>query len=242
MPRRSGSFGIVAAAAAVLAFGTSLLSPVGPAGADPAEADPTKGAQRLSRRGPLAGRPARPDRDRARAQPGLEARSVRPTRHARGLHRGRRGMAGGARLQRRPDRHPVGGRDPGRARRGRPDYLATLAAGDGPARRQGHLDAARLPPGHVARDLRRRGRARLGGEPAGAVQPAPADQAAVPDGLLDAGALDRLRPVLGEQERSARRLGRSLGRRSRSGGATSPTRWATTSSTSRGRAGSGGPA
>jgi len=51
MPRRSGSFGIVAAAAAVLAFGTSLLSPVGPAGADPAEADPTKGAQRLSREG-----------------------------------------------------------------------------------------------------------------------------------------------------------------------------------------------
>ncbi|MEU0314942.1 cellulase family glycosylhydrolase [Nocardioides sp. NPDC006273] len=46
MPRRSGSLGIVAATAAALAFGATLLTPVGPAGADPAKETP-----QLSREG-----------------------------------------------------------------------------------------------------------------------------------------------------------------------------------------------
>ena len=81
---------------------------------------------------------------------------------------------------------------PDEAGRGRPGLPRPVAAGDGPADRAGHLDANRRSPGHVARDVRRRGRAGLGDDPPGAVQPAAPGQPAVPDGLLDARDVDGL--------------------------------------------------
>ena len=130
----------------------------------------------------MAGRPARPGRDRARAQPGLEARAVRPAGHRgraspRATRAGWRGTASTA-----PGSAPCGPASrrtqPGVGRPGvpRPKWqrvMDLLAA-------QGHLDAARRPPGPVARDVRRRGRAGLGDDPPAAVRPAAAGHGAVP--------------------------------------------------------------
>ena len=60
-----------------------------------------------------------------------------------------------------------------------------------------------------------------------------------PQGLLDPRGLHRLRQLLGQQGRPARARGRRRGSWSRSTTATSPTRWATTCSTSRGPGSSG---
>ena len=163
--------------------------------------------------GPLAGRPQRAGGDPARPQPGVEARPVRAAGHRGRVHRPRRELARAARLQHGPHRHALGRHHAGRARAGRPDVPAEVAAGDGPAVRARHLDAARRAPGPVPRDLRRRGRAGLGAHPAAAVRRRPAAVAAVPDQLLDARGLDRLRRLLGEPGRRPRRLGEVVGDR-----------------------------
>ena len=161
-------------------------------------------------RGPLAGRPVRACGGHPRAEPGLQAQALRAAELGHRVPGTRRPLAASARLQRRPDRHPVGRPHPHRARQGRPVLLAQVAAGDGPAGRAEDLDAAGRPPGPVARDVRRRGRPGLGDAPAGAVPAAAGGHRAVPAGLLDAGDLDGLRRVLGEQARPARRVGRGL--------------------------------
>ena len=75
---------------------------------------------------------------------------------------------------------------------------------------QEDLDDARRPPGPVARDVRRGGRAGLGDAAPAAVRRRAAGRGAVPDWLLDAGGLDRLRQLLGRPRRPAHRLGRRL--------------------------------
>ena len=123
-------------------------------------------------RGPLAGRPAGPGGDRARAQPRLQARrpTPRPTTAAGFQARDAR-LARAARLQRRPGRHAVGRAHPGRARPGRPDVRRQGAARPRPARRRGtsgsQLD---MHQDQWHETVRRRGRARLGAAPAGAVR------------------------------------------------------------------------
>ena len=80
-----------------------------------------------------------------------------------GFTKRRRVVAGAARLQRRPGRHPVGRAHAQWPRPGRPGVPRPVATGARPAGQQADLDPARHAPGPVARGVRRRGGAGLGG-------------------------------------------------------------------------------
>ena len=114
-------------------------------------------------RGALAGRPAGPGRDRARAQPRLQAQAVRAAGHGRPASRSgtRRGWPGTASTPPASARCGPGSRPNGPGA-GRPGLPRPVAAGARPAGQEADLDPARHAPGPVARAVRRRGRAGLG--------------------------------------------------------------------------------
>ena len=153
---------------------------------------------------------------------------VRPARHRRGLPRRRRTVDEALRLQRRSHRHAVGRGHPRRARQGRPDLPAALAAGDRPAGAAADLDAVRLPPGHVARAVRRGGRPRLGGEAPGALRRRSSGQRTRSRWATGPPRSPRSSTASGRTPTASSTAGCRPGRSWRSGGRTSPTRWATT--------------